>query len=49
MMCKTTSMGCVVLVIYKDDILLTSSGEACVFSTIIYLHMHFVMRNLQIP
>ena len=46
MMCKETLVGCVVLAIYVDDILLTSSDEASISATKAYLEMHFATCDL---
>ena len=44
---KTTSIGYVVLVIYVDDILLTSNDEAGISATKAYLRTHFAIRDLK--
>ena len=46
---KRTPHGCVVLVVYVDDIILTGSDEAKVAATKAYLSQHFVTRNLSPP
>ena len=46
MMCKATLVVCVVLAIYVDEILLTSSDEASIFATKAYLQMHFATCDL---
>ena len=47
-MCKTTSLGCVVLTIYADDMLLTSINEVDNSTINAYLQTHFVTHDLQI-
>ena len=37
------------LAVYVDDIILTGSDEVEVAATKVYLHQHFVMRNLSPP
>ena len=46
---KRTPQGCVVLAVYVDDILLTGSDAAEVAATKVYLHQHFVTRDLSPP
>ena len=46
---KTTFVGYVVLEIYVDNILLTSSNEASIFATKAYLQMHFTIHGLKTP
>ena len=46
---KRTPQGCVVLAVYVDDIILTSSDEAEVATTKVYLHQHFLTRDLSPP
>ena len=48
MMRKTTSMACMMLVRYVDDILLTNSDEASISTTKAHVQTHFVTRDLQI-
>ena len=42
-------MGCVVLVVYVDDIILTDSDEVEIVMTKAYLCQHFVTRDLSPP
>ena len=46
---KRTPQGCVVLVVYVDDIILIGNDEAEVASIKVYLRQHFVMRDLSLP
>ena len=46
---KRTPKGCVVLEVYVDDIILTSSDEAEIAATKAYLRQHFVTRDLSPP
>ena len=46
---KRNPKGCVVLAVYVDDIILTSSDEAEIAATKAYLCQHFVMGDLSPP
>ena len=48
-MCKHTPLGCVVLVVYVDDIILTGSDEVEFAATKAYLYQHFVTHDLSPP
>ena len=43
---KITSLGCVVLAIYVDDIIFGGNDEAGISITKAYLQTHFATRNL---
>ena len=46
---KPTPHGCVILAVYVDDIIITSSDDAEVAATKAYLAQHFVTRDLSPP
>ena len=46
MFIRRTRSGIVVLTVYVDDILLTSSDSAGIVETKIYLKRHFVTKNM---
>ena len=46
---KRTPLGCVILAVYVDDIIITGSDDAEVAATKAYLAQHFVTRDLSPP
>ena len=46
---KRTPHGCVILAVYVDDIIITSSDAAEVTATKAYLAQHFVTQDLSPP
>ena len=46
---KRTPMGCIVLAVYVDDIILTGIDEAEIVATNAYLRPHFVSCDLSPP